>query len=184
MIDGVLVDPLKARRTYQQRVRAGIDPGIAAVSRANQFSTSIYPIPSQSSRTIRLRFSAPIHSLHGLVIPLDTAKPVGRFAPRSACQRRDGGAGAHGAEWFERRVAGRGKRFRGQCVRGGQAVGRRAAHRAGGAHEQRPGDASRQWQTDVPDLRLVRDAREARPSRPASACACIGIAPCRAATIG
>src|SRR6187399_1098541 len=49
MIDGVLVDPLKARRTYQQRVRAGIDPGIAGVSRANQFSTSIYPISSQSS---------------------------------------------------------------------------------------------------------------------------------------
>jgi hypothetical protein len=80
MIDGVLVDPLKARRAYQQRVRAGVDPGIAAVSRANQFSTSIYPIPSASSRTIRLRFSAPIHSLQGLVIPLATAKPVGRFA--------------------------------------------------------------------------------------------------------
>ena len=80
MIDGVLVDPLKARRTYQQRVRAGIDPGIAGVSRANQFSTSIYPISSQSSRTIRLRFSAPVDSLHGLVIPLETAKPVGSLA--------------------------------------------------------------------------------------------------------
>lgn len=80
MIDGVLVDPLKARREYEERVREGIDPGVAEVSRANRFSTTIYPILSESSRTIRLRFSAPIHSRHGLVMPLETRKPVGRFA--------------------------------------------------------------------------------------------------------
>jgi len=80
MIEGVLVDPLKARREYEERVREGIDPGVAAVSRSNQFSTTIYPILPESGRTIRLQFSAPVHSQHGLVIPLVTKKPVGRFS--------------------------------------------------------------------------------------------------------
>lgn len=80
LIDGVLVDPLKARREYQARVRENIDPGVADVSRGNRFSTTIYPISSGSSRTIRLRFSAPVHPELGFTIPLATAKPVGRFA--------------------------------------------------------------------------------------------------------
>jgi hypothetical protein len=80
LIDGVLVDPLKARREYQARVRENIDPGVAEVSRGNQFSTTIYPIRSDSSRTIRLRFSAPVHPELGFTIPLATAKPVGRLA--------------------------------------------------------------------------------------------------------
>ena len=80
LVDGVLVDPLKARREYEARVRENIDPGVAEVSRGNRFSTTIYPISSGSSRTIRLKFSAPIHPELGLTIPLATVKPVGRFA--------------------------------------------------------------------------------------------------------
>ena len=80
LIDGVLVDPLKARREYQARVRENVDPGVAEVSRGNRFSTTIYPIRSGSNRTIRLRFSAPVHPESGFTIPLATAKPVGRFA--------------------------------------------------------------------------------------------------------
>jgi hypothetical protein len=79
LIDGVLVDPLKARREYAERVRQNIDPGVAEVSRANRFSTTIYPIAPRSSRTIRLRFSAPIHPGLGFALPLATARPVGRF---------------------------------------------------------------------------------------------------------
>ena len=160
MIEGVLVDPLKARREYEQRVREGIDPGVAAVSRANQFSTTIYPIPSESSRTIRLRFSAPVHSQHGLVIPLATEKPVGRFSLQLHGQCRGRGAGAHLAERFERRVADRKIRFHGQRCRGWQAIGGRTAHRSRGAFEQRPGDASPEWQAHVPDLRFARNATD------------------------
>jgi hypothetical protein len=79
MIDGVLVEPLKAERAYEEKVRAGIDPGVAKVSRANVFSTRIFPIPSEGSRTIRLRFAAPIHPERGLSFPLETAQPVGRY---------------------------------------------------------------------------------------------------------
>ena len=79
LTDGVLVDPLKARREYAKQVRKNIDPGVAEVSRANRFSTTLYPI-GEGSRTIQLRFSAPIHPELGFMIPLATRKPVGRFA--------------------------------------------------------------------------------------------------------
>jgi len=79
LTDGVLVDPLKARREYAKQVRKNIDPGVAEVSRANRFSTTLYPI-GEGSRTIQLRFSAPIHPELGFTIPLATRKPVGRFA--------------------------------------------------------------------------------------------------------
>jgi len=80
LVDGVLVDPLKARREYQQRVRQRVDPGVASVSRANVFSTTLYPIPARGDRTIRLRFSAPIHALRGLSFPLSTQERVGHLA--------------------------------------------------------------------------------------------------------
>jgi tetratricopeptide (TPR) repeat protein len=80
LVDGVLVDPLKARREYQERVRQRVDPGVASVSRANVFSTTLYPIRARGDRTIRLRFSAPIHALRGLSFPLSTRERVGRLA--------------------------------------------------------------------------------------------------------
>jgi hypothetical protein len=79
LIDGVLVEPLKARRTYEARVRERIDPGLAEVSRANQFTTQIYPFMARSARTIRVKFSAPMDSKRGLVIPLATSQAVGKF---------------------------------------------------------------------------------------------------------
>jgi hypothetical protein len=79
LLDGVLVDHLKARRTFDAKVREGIDPGLAEVSRDNRFSTRVFPIPSEGERTIQLKFSAPIHSLRGLVIPLETEHAVGQF---------------------------------------------------------------------------------------------------------
>ncbi len=80
MIDGVLVEPRKATTVFEQRVRRGIDPGIAAVSRANVFSTRVYPILPNQGRTIRLRFAAPVHQQHGLSLPLVTTRSVGRVA--------------------------------------------------------------------------------------------------------
>jgi hypothetical protein len=83
LIDGVLVEPLKAERAYEEKVRVRIDPGLATVSRANVFSTRVYPIPGRGSRTIRLRFTAPIHAVRGLRLPLETAKPVGHFTVKA-----------------------------------------------------------------------------------------------------
>ena len=79
LLDGVLVDQLKAQRAYEAKVREGIDPGLARVSRANVFSTRVFPIPEEGERTIRLRFSAPIHAVRGLGFALQTEDPVGQF---------------------------------------------------------------------------------------------------------
>lgn len=90
MLDGVLVDPLKAQRTYEEKVRQGIDPGVAKISRDNRFTTSIYPIPPRGTRTIRLKFSAPVHRLRGLAFPLVTMSTVEevRIAVRTAALRQ------------------------------------------------------------------------------------------------
>jgi len=79
LVDGVLVEPLKAERTYEEQVRQGIDPGVAKVSRANVFSTRIFPIPAEGSRIIRLKFAAPVHPQRGLTFPLLTESAVGEF---------------------------------------------------------------------------------------------------------
>ncbi len=80
MIDGVLVEPLKAERAYEDKVRQGIDPGVAKVTRANIFSTRVFPIPGEGSRTIRVRFAAPVHPERGLRFPLETLKTVGQYS--------------------------------------------------------------------------------------------------------
>src|SRR5689334_24574476 len=82
LVDGVLVDPLKAERTYEAQVRRGIDPGVAKVSRGNIFSTRIFPLPAEGRRTIRLKFAAPVQPQRGLSFPLETAAPVGEFTVR------------------------------------------------------------------------------------------------------
>ena len=76
MIDGVLMDQPKAKAVYQEQVRGRIDPGLAEVTSGNKFSTNIYPIMPHGSRTIKVRFSAPMDSVNGLQIPLKTVLPV------------------------------------------------------------------------------------------------------------
>lgn len=80
MIDGVLMDQPKAKAVYRNEVRGRIDPGLAEVTSGNKFSTKIYPIAAEGHRTIRIRFSAPMDSVEGLILPLKTASPVTRFS--------------------------------------------------------------------------------------------------------
>ena len=75
MIDGVLVRQAKARVAFEERVRADIDPGLAEISRANVFTTRVYPVNSDGRR-IRLSFVAPFDSARTLTLPLQSAIPV------------------------------------------------------------------------------------------------------------
>ena len=77
LIDGVLIDQPKAKAVYEDEIREKVDPGLAEVTRGNQFRTRIYPIDAQGSRTVRLRFVAPVDVANGLVLPLETESPVG-----------------------------------------------------------------------------------------------------------
>ena len=80
MIDGVLVPPARAHRAYEEKLRRGIDPGVAEVRRGNVFSTRIYPILADKGRTIRLTFVSPVHGEHGFTLPLASLKRAGRVA--------------------------------------------------------------------------------------------------------
>jgi hypothetical protein len=80
MIDGVLVDQPKAREVYEDKIRQGIDPGMAVVSRANVFSTRVFPIRAKSGRTIRLAFVAPVQPDTGWRLPLMTDNSVGALS--------------------------------------------------------------------------------------------------------
>jgi len=78
-VDGVLAEPSRARAAYEQRVRQGVDPGLAEVSRSNVFSTRVYPI-GEEGRTIRMTFVAPVHSLNGWTLPLVTDVAIERVS--------------------------------------------------------------------------------------------------------
>ncbi len=80
LIDGTLIDQPKARAVYEDEVRKGIDPGLAEVTSGNMFQTRVYPIEQEGSRTIRVRFVAPVDAVKGFVLPLETAAPVAKFA--------------------------------------------------------------------------------------------------------
>jgi hypothetical protein len=80
LIDGVLVDQPKAKSVYEDEIRKGIDPGLAEVTSGNIFKTRIYPISEKGSRTIKVRFVTPIDLAKGLILPLETRSPIGRFS--------------------------------------------------------------------------------------------------------
>jgi len=77
MIDGVLMPPVRARLVFDEKLRAGVDPGVAEVRRGNVFSTRVYPI-FEKGRTIRLRFAAPMTATHGYALPLVSGANIGQ----------------------------------------------------------------------------------------------------------
>ncbi len=80
MVDGVLIGARKAKLVYDARVRRGVDPGIAEVTRSNAFRTHVYPIMPKSGRTIRLDFVTPIAAGHTFSLPLTVPDPVSKVA--------------------------------------------------------------------------------------------------------
>jgi hypothetical protein len=78
MVDGVLMPAVRARLAFDEKLRAGIDPGVAEVRQGNVFSTRVYPIMGDAGRTIRLRFAAPLSAVRGYVLPLVSAAKIGQ----------------------------------------------------------------------------------------------------------
>ncbi|MDQ0249433.1 hypothetical protein J2W22_001480 [Sphingomonas kyeonggiensis] len=79
LLDGVLVDRGRAKAVYETAVRGRIDPGLAEVEPEGVFHTRVFPIPAKGSRTIRLRYVAPVFNAHRgedvYVLPLDLPAP-------------------------------------------------------------------------------------------------------------
>lgn len=56
LIDGVLTEKERARKTYTDKVTRTIDPGIAERAADNRYKTRIFPVLPGKTRTIRLGF--------------------------------------------------------------------------------------------------------------------------------
>jgi hypothetical protein len=80
LLDGVLVDRGRAKAVYEAAVRGRVDPGLAEVEPEGVFHTRVFPIPAGGSRTIRLRYVAPLFNSHRgedvYVLPLDLPAPA------------------------------------------------------------------------------------------------------------
>lgn len=62
MVDGVVVGKDEARRIFEKEVRKGVDPGLVEWTRGNVFKTRVFPIPPNGSRTVMLRWVAPLEA--------------------------------------------------------------------------------------------------------------------------
>ncbi|MBT9560304.1 MAG: hypothetical protein IV100_30035, partial [Myxococcales bacterium] len=60
MVDGVVVEKHEARRIFEREIRKGIDPGLVEWTKGNVFRTRVFPIPANGTRTIMVRFVAPL----------------------------------------------------------------------------------------------------------------------------
>lgn len=82
MVDGVLQSKLQAREAYEEKLRQGVDPGLAEVDDRNLFRTHVFPILPDSGRTIRITYITPIVMGGTYSLPLATADPVGKASLR------------------------------------------------------------------------------------------------------
>ena len=77
---GVLIGNPKAEAVYKDKVRAGIDPGIAQVTRTNAFRRRVFPILPGRGRTIRLTFATALAADTPYRLPLVTAQAAGKVS--------------------------------------------------------------------------------------------------------
>ncbi len=57
MRDAVPVEKDKGRQVFEDIVRRGIDPGLLEKTQGNNYKLRIYPLPSQGTRSVRLRIA-------------------------------------------------------------------------------------------------------------------------------
>ena len=81
MVEGVLVGRRQGTQAYEARVRAGVDPGLAEVTRTGAFRTRVFPIFPGKGRTVRIEFVSPIGA-DGYVLPLRSDEPIGEMSMR------------------------------------------------------------------------------------------------------
>lgn len=77
MVDGVLTGKRQAKLVYEERVRAGVDPGLAEVTADNSFHTRVFPIMPGRGRTIRLSYVSPLAADGSFELPLSSQAVVG-----------------------------------------------------------------------------------------------------------
>ncbi|MFO0746958.1 MAG: VIT domain-containing protein [Myxococcota bacterium] len=79
LVDGVVVPKDEARRIFEKETRKGVDPGLVEWTKGNVFHTRVFPIPANGSRTIMVRWVAPLDedaNAAWLDLPLEFTSPV------------------------------------------------------------------------------------------------------------
>lgn len=81
--DGVVVEKERARVAFEMEQRRGVDPGLVEAVRGNVYRTRVYPVPARSTRTVQLRYVAPLLLTPDGSATLDLPMPPERLAQRS-----------------------------------------------------------------------------------------------------
>ena len=93
MVDGVVVPKDKARVAFETEQRLGADPGLVEQVRGNVYRTRVYPVPSKGTRTVTLRYVAPLLVRRSCQATLDLPMPAEPLQHRNICievDRMDG----------------------------------------------------------------------------------------------
>lgn len=81
--EGVVVEKEKGRQVFESIVRRGVDPGLAEMTRGNNFKTRVYPIPSQGTRRVLIAYEQELKNIEGkkhYSIPLQFNQVIGQFS--------------------------------------------------------------------------------------------------------
>jgi Ca-activated chloride channel family protein len=82
MVEGVPVEKLKARVTYEKEVRKGVDPGLVEHVVGNNFRTRVYPIPARGSRTVKIQYVSDLAEMEGAPayrMGMDWGQAIGEY---------------------------------------------------------------------------------------------------------
>ncbi len=82
LIPGVVVERQQAVDAFQERIRAGIDPGLGEVTRTNAFKNRVFPINPGQTRTVSVTFVSPVTAATPYRLPLGAAAAVDAFSLR------------------------------------------------------------------------------------------------------
>jgi len=76
--EGVVVDKVKARQTFEAVVRKKIDPGIANLTKGNYFKTKIYPIPAKGYKRVVISTTQKLKGSY-YTLPIEDQKSIDEF---------------------------------------------------------------------------------------------------------
>ena len=78
--DGVIVEKKQAERAFNDRIRRGVDPGLAETTRSNEFKTRVFPINPGQTRQISLTFVTPGTEASPFRLPLESETEPARIS--------------------------------------------------------------------------------------------------------
>lgn len=71
--EGVIVEKKKAERAFNDRIRRGVDPGLAETTRENAFTTRVFPIQPGQARQVSVTYITPLSDTSPYTLPLESS---------------------------------------------------------------------------------------------------------------